>query len=647
MWSVMTRVLVMLPALALAGCSDPAARVALVPLDLGGCGTPSASALVRVIAYTPMGDLRRTDPVIADFPASTEQLGVEVVSGGIVVVTGKTAPLAYNDLANGSQIPIAMIPRDGFCPVSPMTVPRVAPLVAHAGPGVLVLGGEPADAAGGSQPSAEYYDPATARFTAVALPTALQDPGSLLGAATAELTDGRVVVSSGQALTVFDPVAMAFSQPVFVEARSEHAAFGLDASHLLVTGGCQSNSGATCGTGSTVRRSTVEYELDASGHTVGDGVARPALPATSVRFGARLFDIGIVSDGSRRLALAGARSDPRTADRIPLARPDSGASASATTISHVFSQVTELDGGALLTAFDPDASVTPTSVASIVPPESSDVAGGGDGIDVALPPAIVGARLITLEDGTAVAIGGDTGFTRYTPTTNTWTHVAPPVDQAQSWPGAIIAPSLIRLADGTVLVLGGGTATLPSASAWLYRPSLDGPTSGHVTAFPDGTGAVITTPAPATATRIAGSLGLVATDDSLTARALVGGPRLATGTLSASVVVASGGVALIAQQTGPARALVARLVPGERAQIERHDGATISVLCAGQIVEAADLAQALTIEVTADAVIASIGAIARVRCDRANDPIAGEAGSWGIAAIANGSLMVETLDVTR
>jgi len=463
MCSVMTRVLTLV---GLAACSDPAARVALAPIDLGACGKPLANTIVRVIAYTSTGDIRRTDPVISDFPATTEQLGVEVVSGGVVVSTGKTASLAYNELANGTQIPIAMVPLDGFCPVSAMTVARIEPLVAHAGQGVLVLGGEPVDGTGVSPPSAEYYDPATAQFTAVALPTALQDGNSLVGAATAELADGRVAVSSGQALTVFDPVAMTFSQPVFVEARSEHAAFGLDGCHILVTGGCQSNGGSTCGTGSTVRRSTVEYQLDASGHTVGDGVAKPPLPATSVRFGGRLFDVGITSDGNRRLVLAGATSDPWTADQLPLSETDTGAF--TTTVAHLFSQVTELDGGALLTAFDPDGTAVPTSVASIVPPE------GGDGLDVALPPAITGARLITLEDGTAVAIGGDAGFSRYTPTTNTWAQLAPPVDQVANWPGAIAAPSLIRLRDGTVLVLGGGS------SAWLYRPSLDGPTSGHV-----------------------------------------------------------------------------------------------------------------------------------------------------------------------
>ncbi len=622
----MTRVL----AIALfAACSDPAARVGLQPLDLGACGKADANTIVRVIAYTPTGDIRRTDSVISDFPASTEQLGVEVISGALVVSTGKTAPLAYDDLADRTQIPIAMVPLDGFCPIAPMTVPRIEPLVAHAGAGVLVLGGEPADTSGTSHPSAEYYDPATGTFTAIPLPTALQDANSLVGAATAELADGRVAVSSGQALIVFDPNAMAFSQPVFVEARSEHAAIGIDAAHFLVTGGCQSG-GAACGTmGTTARHSTVQYELDAQGHTVGDGVAKAALPASSDRYGGRLFDLGVTADGTRRLVLAGASPDPTTADEIPYATGESGAVTA--TVGNLRSQVTELDGGALLTA-DPGG-------AAILPPE------GGDAIAVAVPPLLAGARLITLEDGTAVAIGGDAGVSMYTPTTNRWAQLAPSADQVANWPGAVTAPSLIRLRDGTVLVLGGGSPTEPRSSAWLFRPSLDGPTSGHVTAFPDGTGAVLTTPSPATATRIARALTLTATDDSLAARALVGGPKIATGTLSVSVAVSSGGVALIAQQTGPARALVARLVPGEAARIERHDGATVSVVCTGQIVT--DLSQALVLAVTSDAITASIGATAVVSCARSSDPSAPEPGSWGIAAIANGSLAVETIDVSR
>jgi len=640
MWSVTSRAVLVL----LAACSDPAAQVSLVPIDFGNqCGQPDTSKTpvseVRVTAYGPTGDTRRTDGVIADFPATTEQLGVEVFGGAVVLAAGNTAPLAYNDLANHTTIPIAMVPLDGFCPLRAMTAPRVQPLVAHAGTGVLIVGGNVAPIASQIVPSAEYYDPATATFTPIPLPMALAETAtSLIGASIAELGDGRVVVWSGAALTVFDPAKMAFTNPVFVEARNEQAMLGLDATHLLVTGGCQYGSMLGCTGDATVRRSTVEYELDAEGALVGNGVAKPALPASSVRFGGTLFDIGITADGKRRLTLAGAASDPSTADQIPFADPDDDGS--VTVSAHLFSQVTELDGGALLTAFDPDGTATPTGPAAIVPAE------GGDGLDVALAPAITGARLVTLEDGSAVAIGGDAGISRYEPTTNTWTPLAPPSDQVASWPGAIAAPSLIRLADGTVLVLGGGTPAAPTASAWLYRPSLVGPRIGTVTAFANGAGAVLTPTSPATVTHGPNQLTLTAPDDNPTARALVGGPRLAVGTLDASLANVTAGVALIAQETGPSRALVARLVIGEAARIDRYTGSTLTTLCSGATVTAGDFT-ALHFVVTADSVSAAAGTVTKVSCDYAKDPIAPEAGSWGIAAIANGSLDVVTIAVSR
>jgi len=636
MWSVITRAV--LVASLCAACSDPASRVRIVPIDLGtACGQPPAADVqfTRVIAYGPFADKRRTDTEISDFPATTEQLGVELVGGTdgqTVLATGKTPPLGYNDLADNTQIPVAMIPLDGFCPLRGMTVPRVQPLVAHAGTGVIIIGGN-------LVPSAELYDPATATFTPVPLPMSLADtPKSLLGAALAELPDGRVVMWSNNAYTVFDPAKRTFSNPLFVEQRSEHAMFAIDDTHLLVTGGCQLGAGDDCATGGTVRRSTYEYELDAQGGISPDAVAKPALPATSVRFGGKLFDVGISTDGKRRFVLAGAPSDPTTADQLPFSSPDDDAL--ATLAANFFSQVTQLDGGALLTAFDPDGAPA-MGPAAILPAE------GGDAIDIALAPSITGARLVTLEDGSAVAIGGEPGLARYLPTTNTWTQAVPTSTVAATWPGAIVAPSLIRLADGSVLVLGGGDQAAPTTNAWLFRPSLVGPHVGAVTGFPDGTGAVLTTPSPATATRVGRKLTLTAPDDDLAARALVGGPRLISGTLDASVAnVSGGGVALIAQQTGPARALVARLVPGEAARIERHDGATITTLCSGAMITADDL-MALHFTVTADTASAAAGQVTKVSCDFTNDPIAPEPGAWGIAATAHGSLDVVTIAVSR
>ena len=151
MWTVFARGTLLC---LLVACGEPAAHVQLAPIPLANdCGKPAASTVsaVRVIAYTGGGELRRTDAEIGDFPADTEQLGVEVVGGTTVLATGKTAPLAYGELANGAQIPIAMVPPNGFCRAGDMHSPRAQPLVAHAGNGVLVVGGSPVS-------SAEYYE---------------------------------------------------------------------------------------------------------------------------------------------------------------------------------------------------------------------------------------------------------------------------------------------------------------------------------------------------------------------------------------------------------------------------------------------------------------------------------------------------------
>jgi hypothetical protein len=89
------------------------------------------------------------------------------------------------------------------------------------------------------------------------------------------------------------------------------------------------------------------------------------------------------------------------------------------------------------------------------------------------------------------------------------------------------------------------------------------------------------------------------------------------------------------------------LVPGEAARIERHDGATVTPVCSGQMITAGDLSQALQLAVTADHITASVGGTARVSCDHTKDPIAPEPGSWGVAATANGTLTVVTIDASR
>lgn len=626
--------------LLLVACTGSAARVQLAAIDFGStCGKPDAAqvAAVRVVAYTSSGELRRTDAEIADFPADTEQIGVEILGGngadGILAI-GKTPPLAYGDVADRTTIPVAMLPPNGFCRVHGMAMPRAHPLLARAGAGVLVVGG-------GAASGAEYYDPTTAAFTPVALPSVLEDdPSAIAGAAVATLSDGRVVISGGQALTVFDPASKKFSSPALISRRVQHAAIATDDRHVLLIGGCLA-AGGSCDAAATPLHSSLEYEIDAYGQVVGDGVARAPLPATSMRYASSGFDVGVMSDGVRRIVLAGGAPDPTTADRIPFG--DGNDNGAATLIHATHAQPAVLDGGAVLTAFDPDGATPARGFASVIPPETGDAAA------VALAPARDGARLVTVEDGSVFAIGGDTAIARYVPTTNTWLAMAALGDD----PGAGSAPSLIRLDDGSVLVVGATIGGVATSDAWLFRPSLIGPHAGQVVAFPDGTGAILTLPHPETAQSAAGRLTLTApgagTAD-LSARALVGGPRLTTATMTAVVRVSqAGGVALIAQQTAPARALAAILAVGQSARIERRLGAMTAVLCTGSAVTIDELALPLQLVVGRDRVTASVGnpPVAKVSCDFAADPIPGERGLWGVAAVDGAAVEIATVTVAR
>lgn len=626
--------------LLLLACGESPARVELAPIDLGpACIKPTASEVtaIRVIAYTASGEVRRTESEIADFPADTEQVGIEILgrsSEGGILANGKSVPLAFGSLADGATIPIAVLPPNGFCPIHSMTMPRSHPLLARAGSGVLVVGGGPAA-------EAEYYDATTATFSAVALPSVLaDDPSAIAGAAVATLPDGRVVVSGGQALTVFDPKTKAFSSPALISRRLQHTAIAVGQNRVLLVGGCLSPN-APCDAAATPLRSALEYEIDASGQIIGDGRARVSLPAASARYASSGFDVGMASDGIRRMVVAAGNPDPTTADRLLYdERADAG---TAIAVHGTHAQPALLDGGAVLTAFDPDGAPKQTGAASIVPPEDGDATG------VAIAPNFDGARLVTAEDGSVFAIGGDTDIARYVPTTNSWSRFTP----LGQGPGARKAPSLIRLDDGSVLVVGATDHGIATDEAWLFRPSLVGPHVGQVVAFPDGTGAILTSPNPQAAQRIAGRLELTAASSDardLSARVLVGGPRVATATMTAAVRVASqGGVALIAQQTAPARALVAVLVVGQPARVERRLGAESAVLCTGAAVTAEDLALPLQLVVHRDRVTASVGSspIAKVSCDFSRDVIAAEPGMWGIAAVAEAVVDVVAVTVAR
>jgi hypothetical protein len=118
----------------------------------------------------------------------------------------------------------------------------------------------------------------------------------------------------------------------------------------------------------------------------------------------------------------------------------------------------------------------------------------------------------------------------------------------------------------------------------------------------------------------------------------------------ASLTVAGGGVALIAQQTAPGSALIARLVPGDGTRIERHVGAAVTTLCSGTDVTADQLATGVTFTVTATTASATVGSSSPttiISCDLSADPAQPVRGQWGIAATANGMIQVSAVTVVR
>jgi len=127
---------------------------------------------------------------------------------------------------------------------------------------------------------------------------------------------------------------------------------------------------------------------------------------------------------------------------------------------------------------------------------------------------------------------------------------------------------------------------------------------------------------------------LVAPDDTLAARALVGGPRMQRGSLKATVTVTGGGLALIAQQVAPGRALVAELVPGEKARLVDLAGATV---CTGDIVALPATGATATLAI-GDGVTVTLDDTELLACDHE----ATDSGQWGLAALGKDARVAVT-----
>jgi hypothetical protein len=614
-------------ALACAACK-PAAHVSLEP-QYGECAPPAIINLIQIIAYA--GDTEHTETLARDetlaidtFPPDTTQIGV-ILHGanGAITHVGKSAPLAFNDLGDGAKIPIFVAPLDGFCAIGGMIDNRIQPLVAPAGDGVLIVGGfaPMADGSPGAPLSTvEFYDPSTSTFAAVKIPEALVD-GGFDGATLTPMPDGRLALIGGpqRAFTVFDPAARAFTDaPALIDAHLFHAAVATEAGEVIVVGGCSSLDK----TGACVpRHQIVAYAPGALGDP---DTAFPLM--TETRQAPQLFDLGEQVDGRTRYLITGGGAPG--ADRF------APGDATTETIEGGSEQAAQLDGGAVLTAFVTDArTAAVTGTAAVYVPDADPAR------TVLAAPVMTGARMIGLEDGRAAAFGTvdragvpTTAALRFDPTRNRWdTDVF-----ATGGPPGLIAPSLVRLGDGSVLVFGGTQAN----TAWRYRPSLVGPASGSVTAIPgDPNDPMILTPVdPATVRVVAGTgdwhLRIPAgTADApahpALARALVGGPRMAAGSVSAVVTVIHGGAALIAEQTAPGRAYVAMFTTGQPARVVQLAGGAATAVCEGDAVPTLAAGSTIALAIRGRSATLTVDRAAVAQCTL---PTA-EPGAWGVAAI--------------
>ncbi len=589
-------------ALAVAACKSPA-QVTIVNATPGACGQVTGETNLKLTAYTPAGEVANAIPpgaavTLANLPGDTEQLGVEVLGGnGAIALAGKTAPLDFATLPDDSELPVFVAPPDGFCATGALNEARGAPLIALAGDGVLIAGGVTPD---GPSSTAERYDYATASFLSVAVPELADPTNGLAGGVLTSLPDGRVLLTGAarEVIAIYDPATHTFDDPGLFDQRAFHGAIAVDDGHVLVAGGCAAVTAAACG-GLALRSSLVYALADVT------SVPGPELPVGAQRIGALFYDTGA------GYVLAGGSGDFGVADRYVLGAQNT------TTITGLRGAFASLDGGALLSADGGGTLVIPpTSATAVTVPVAPD----GD------------ATLVGLEDGHALAIGSDREL--YDPTSETWTAVAP----AGDGPGALVAPVAQRLPDGSVLVLG---ATPPTTSAWIYRPSLVGPSSGSVVVVPGAGQGVMTAPDPATLAVTGYQLTATATD--LDARALIGGTRMATGSLQVAANVGSGGVALIARQVAPGDALVARLVPGAAAELD--DLASRTTVCTGAMVAAFAAGVRVELELDVDGSSATLlrDGEGQLSCGVPD----GARGQWGVAAIAGGVVSVLTATVTR
>lgn len=626
------------------GCGDPAAQVRLVRVG-GSCGAAGDARTLFIRALGDAGEVSRTVSAglaaeLADLPATTRQIEIEVVGdGGAVRTVGKTAPLIFGDLADGARIPVAMAPLGSACPTEPMLEPRLAPIIARAGRYVLILGGEGERS---ELASAELYDPETDRFEPLELPPRLAGFGNFAGLSATELPDGRVVLLGGPtgAYTVFDPATKRFGLLVVLEPRAFHGAVALGGDALLVAGGCR---GATMSRpracNGEAARGVFRLSVDSDRQEPLGVLERDHVNPTLLVDAGGLGGSGLRNPAGLIIGSSTAQGLPsETSDRYDL---QSGAIAA---VADTFAVAAPLDSGAVLTGFG-SGTLAASANASVVPPLlAARSASGG--------PALRGASLTLLEDGTVLALGqsaeDEPAAALYSPTTNLWKPQPLPPEL-----GSLAEHRAVRLDDGSVLILGVGAQRAssprsPSAVAWRFRPSLLGPFSPSIIAQLSGDLDELT---PSDPSAVSGGA-LAGSRAGLSQWVIAGGPRLASGRLTAVVRMPMSskdgelrGAALLSHFLSPADVVVTQLVPGQPITLERTSEGATRELCRGGALPLA-LAEApatFTLDVREGAITVAVNGDVLLSCTAAELP----RGAWGLGVVGSSRLGIETLSLER
>lgn len=676
---------------AIVGCNGDPPAIALtriVPEVEPNCGVSDDGTTLFVSA---LGDfsassantisrpIQNTGAVSIDaFPADTRVLVLEVRGERGVHVLGKTAPLSFGELREGERIPVFTAPPDDLCPTGAPLFARADPMLARAGRFVLVAGGDDPDDS--SVYPIERYDTAAGTFVADPVDHYGDDGAhKLFGASltsvrpriftseagdTVDAIDAQVGITSAPthavlagglpAFQIYDALADTWTAPLLMQPeRAYHAAVALDDRRVLLAGGCYPLiDGHICEPRSSVVTSTI-IDATTSDYVQGPDLTLPRIGGLAMRESARSV---LLVGGFDDQGLPVTRIERLWLDGTDSQLFDGSASALAPLVS-----------GSALLAFPPPGASGSTP-ASVVPPLHSGLS------PVANPPwASTSATLTPLQDGRVLAIAETAGprVTRtsvamYEPSRASFT----PLDirATGSLPGR--GHAAVRLADGSVLVVGGrpsGQPTnAPQRAAWVFRPGSIGPFASALTVTFDDDDRVehLVPRDPANLNRvprdgvIPAHIDMLASagDSALPAEwAIVAGPVLTRGELSARVRSRGGGVALLVGFRGPDDYLAVVSRPGQLVvvyAVERGAARTVAS-CTGAVIgdgqlAPADPAASVDIALTFDtsALSMTLNGASVLDCEVDSGVPTGMVGV-GVVGAAGDRIRVDLLSITR